>query len=189
MKNQAEVSRIRKYIAKVGIDFHKYELIKDFVWKKFQLARSKYLPVKDENLKRWSLPKSKEIKLENFTASQSWIRRFKISRNMSSRKITKVISSKSAIDNEKITEQGRAFVKHASKKLVNFDRSIIVNSNQSGFNYELYSNRTLNFLAEKGMIFSVNSLNAISHSCTIYTINLKFKRQFHRQMFVGITGA
>jgi hypothetical protein len=54
LKNPAEVSRIRKYIAKGGTNFQKYELIKDFVWKRFQLAGSKYLPVKDEDLKRWS---------------------------------------------------------------------------------------------------------------------------------------
>jgi hypothetical protein len=64
-------------------------------------------------------------------------------------------------------EQGRDFVTHASKRLVNFDRSIIVNSDQSGFNYELHSNRTLNFIGEKDIICNVNSLNAISHSYTI----------------------
>ncbi len=61
---------------------------------------------------RWSLQKPKEIKLENSTGSQSWIRQFKISRNISSRKITKVISSKSEIDNKKIMEEGGEFVKH-----------------------------------------------------------------------------
>ncbi|CAF1022124.1 unnamed protein product [Rotaria sordida] len=50
--DKSEVSRVRKYIAKGGTDFQKYELIKDFVWQKFQLARSKYLSVKDEDLKR-----------------------------------------------------------------------------------------------------------------------------------------
>ena len=54
---------------------------------------------------------------------------------------TKVISSKSEIDNEKTMEQGCNFVEYATKKLVNFDRSIIVYSDQSGFNYELHSTR------------------------------------------------
>jgi hypothetical protein len=53
---------------------------------------------------------------------------------------------------------------------VNFDRTIIVNSDQCGFNYELHSNRTLNFLGEKDIICSVNSLKAISHSYTIQPI-------------------
>ncbi|CAF4094316.1 unnamed protein product, partial [Rotaria sp. Silwood2] len=125
LKNPTEVSRIRKYIAKGGTDYQKYELIKDFVWKKFQLARSKYLPVKDEDLKKWALQKSQENKLESFTASHDWIRWFKINRKISSRKITKVISSKSEIDIDEIIKQGRAFVKVASKELMNFDRSII----------------------------------------------------------------
>jgi hypothetical protein len=59
LKTPAEVIRIREYVAKSDTNSQKYELIKDFVWKKFQLARSKYLPVKDEDLKRWSLQKSK----------------------------------------------------------------------------------------------------------------------------------
>ena len=33
LKNPTEVSRMRKYIAKGGNDFHKYEMIEDFVWK------------------------------------------------------------------------------------------------------------------------------------------------------------
>ncbi|CAF4490563.1 unnamed protein product, partial [Rotaria sp. Silwood2] len=107
LKNSAEVSHIRKYVAKGGTNFQKYESIKTFVWRKFQLARNRYLPVKDEDLKRWSLQKSKEIKLENFTGSQTWIRQFKINRNISSCTNTKVISSKSEIDNEKIMEEGR----------------------------------------------------------------------------------
>ncbi|CAF1458077.1 unnamed protein product, partial [Rotaria sordida] len=122
LKNPTEVSRIRRYIAKGATDFEKYELIKDFVWKKFQLGTSKYLPIKDEDLKRWSLQKSKEIKLENFTAVHEWIRQFKISKNISSHKITQVVSSKYETDNNKIKEEGRDFVKYASKKLMNFDR-------------------------------------------------------------------
>lgn len=51
LENPTEVSRIRKYIAKGSTNFEKSELARDFVWKKFQLARSKYLPVKDEDLK------------------------------------------------------------------------------------------------------------------------------------------
>ena len=33
LKNPTEISRIRKYIAKRGTDFRKYEMIQDFVWK------------------------------------------------------------------------------------------------------------------------------------------------------------
>ncbi|CAF2627160.1 unnamed protein product [Rotaria sp. Silwood2] len=120
LNNSTEVSRTRRYIAKGGTDFQKYELIKDFVWKRFHLARSKYLPINDKDLKRWSLQKSKEIKLGNFTASDNWIRQFKVCRNISSRKITKVISSNYEIDNDKIMQQGRDFVKHASKKIREF---------------------------------------------------------------------
>ena len=138
LKNPTEVSRIRKCVAKGGTNFHKYGMIQDFVWKKFQLARSRYLPVKDIDLKRWNLQKSKEIKLGHFTGSHEWIRQFKIIMNISSRKITKVISSKCEIDNEKTMEQCCNFVEYSTKKQVNFDSNIIVNSDQSEFNYELH---------------------------------------------------
>ena len=59
LKNPTEVSRIRKYVAKGCTDFHKYEMIQNFVWKKFQLIRGRYLPIKDIDLKRWRLQKSK----------------------------------------------------------------------------------------------------------------------------------
>lgn len=73
--------------------------------------------------------------MENFTGSDEWLRHFKISRKSSSRKITKVISSKSVTDIHKIIEPGRDFEKRACDKLVNFDRCLIVNTDQSGFNY------------------------------------------------------
>ena len=64
-------------------------------------------------------------------------------------------------------EQGCNFVEYATKKLVNFDRSTIVNSDQSGFNYELHLSRTSNTIGQKDIACSVNSLNAVSHSYTI----------------------
>ena len=85
--------------------------------------------------------------------------------NISSHKITKIISSKSEIDNKKTMEQGCNFVEYATKKLVNFDRSIIVNSDQSGFSYELHSSR--HYTRKRHRVCSVNSLNAVSHSYTI----------------------
>ncbi|CAF3589063.1 unnamed protein product [Rotaria sp. Silwood1] len=51
---------------------HRYRKIKHPA--EFQLTRSTHLPVKDDNLKRWGLQKSKEIKLENLTESSEWIR-------------------------------------------------------------------------------------------------------------------
>ena len=62
-------------------------------------------------------------------------------------------------------EQDCNFVEYATKKLVNFDRSIIVNSDQSGFNYELHSSR--HYTRKRHRVYSVNSLNAVSHSYTI----------------------
>ena len=88
--------------------------------------------------------KIKISKLGNVTVSHEWIRQLKMIMNISSLEITKFISSKSEIDSEKIMKQGCNFVEYATKKLVNFDRSMIVNSDQSGFNYELHSSRMLN---------------------------------------------
>ena len=62
-------------------------------------------------------------------------------------------------------EQGCNFVEYATKKLVNFDRSIIVNSDQSGFNYELHSSR--HCTRKRHRVCSVNFLNAVFHSYTI----------------------
>ena len=73
--------------------------------------------------------------------------------------------------------QGCNFVEYATKKLVNFDRSMIVNSDQSGFNYELHSSRILNTIGEKDIVCSINSLNALFHSYTIQPI-LNFNGNF-----------
>ena len=121
--------------------------------------------------------KIKRNKLGNVTVSHEWIRQFKIIMDSSSRKITTVIPSKSEIDNEKIMEQGCNFVEYATKKLVNFDLSMIVNSDQNRFNYELNSSRMLNTIGEKDILCSINSLNALFHSYTIQS-TLNFNGNF-----------
>ena len=81
-------------------------------------------------------------KIERNTIRKYWnSREDKTVQNYYEYFFTKVISSKSEIDNEKTMEQGCDFVEYVTKKLVNFDCSIIVNSDQSGFNYELHSTR------------------------------------------------
>ena len=105
--------------------------------------------------------------------------------DISSHKITKVISSKSEIDNEKIMEQGCNFVEYATKKLVSFDRSIIVNS----IKVDLTTSCTrADTIREKDITCSVNSLNAVFHSYTIQP-TLNSNGQLHLEMFIGIVRA
>jgi hypothetical protein len=55
------------------------------------------------------------------------------------------------------------------QKLANFNHGFILNSDQTGFNYETKSNRTLTFKNEKHTDLAVSSKNAITHSFTLQT--------------------
>jgi hypothetical protein len=58
-------------------------------------------------------------------------------------------------------------VKNAINQFKNYENNHILNTDQYGFCYELYSNRTLSEFGEKNTVVCADSLNAISHSYTI----------------------
>jgi hypothetical protein len=124
--------------------------------------------VHDINLKKWAIQKSRELNI-NFKASNSWINRFKNKYRIRSRKITKFINITPAMDKQK-TENAIQFVNNSKLLFQNFDHDHILNTDQSGFNYEMYSQRTLSDVGESKTEVSATSLNALTHSYTIQPV-------------------
>ncbi len=74
----------------------------------FICARNLSLAVHDIDLKRWALLKAKDIYFDDFVACDNWVYRFKCENNISSRKITKLVSKSLAeIDT---TDQIKSFL-------------------------------------------------------------------------------
>ena len=132
----------------------------------FLNANINKLIVHDIDLKRWAMVKQKEVNLENFKASVQWLRKFKKSNRIVSRKITKLITQVS-YNNEGIYQDSQLFVKNNKDLFESSKCSHIFNTDQSGFNMEMHSGRTLEIKGTKAIERKVQSISSTTHSYTI----------------------
>lgn len=90
VKHQTYISRLRRYVDQGGTKKEQLELVEDEVYTHFVRARDNFCPVHDIDIKRWAIRTARRIELSGFTASDSWILKFKRKNGICSRKITKV---------------------------------------------------------------------------------------------------
>lgn len=84
-----------------------------------------------------------------------------------SRKITKLRTSKQTADLPNIVASARNFVENFRNKYKNFDPYYIRNTDQSGFNLELYSGRTLETVGTRTVEANIQATHSATHSYTI----------------------
>ncbi len=103
----------------------------------------------DRDIKRWALKKAKKLNLHSFKASDTWVCDFKKRHNICIRKVTKFVTNTPLKDINEIFKIGKEFADKMKSKLKNskINSNKIFNFDQSGFNYEQTSGRTL---AKKG---------------------------------------
>ena len=66
-----------------------------------------------------------------------------------------------------------------------FDPSDVFNTDQSGFNYIVHTNRTLSHTGERTTFGAVNNVNALTHSYTIQPI-LNMNGELVRKLYVNL---
>lgn len=133
----------------------------------FIQAKSDSHIVHDSDLRKWALESNKEIQLENFKASKWWIRQFKIANSIVSRKITKFVSIKFSKQQKDIEANAKCFVENIQSKIHIYGIENVYNTDQSGFNKEIHSGRTLAIRGEKQVTATVQQISATKHSYTI----------------------
>jgi len=146
-----------------------------YVFKRFQESRQDHKPVHDSDIQKWAVAKATEFPgfREKFTASRSWILKFKRKRRIRSRKITKLVKKRDNASQELLLKRAEDFRKVIRDLEPTYEPSQIWNTDQIGFQYEYMSQRTLSFKGEKytfGSAFSPK--NKLTHSYTVqYIIN------------------
>ena len=131
LQHSKYINRYRDYVNQRGKFYQKVEEIEEFVAEKFKEARSQFLPVNNRDLRNWSLEKARELGLNLFKASLSFLRNLKIELRISSRRITSVVT-KRHVENEE--EKKKAKDKHLSDSnnvLKNYSLDHVLNSDQS----------------------------------------------------------
>jgi len=102
-----------------------------------------------------------------FKASANWCQRFKRRNGIGSRKVTKFVTRAQIENKEGISTSAKSFVEHVRTEIAAVGTTNTYNSDQSGFNIELHSGRTLEFRGVRKVEKVVQSVNSTTHSYTI----------------------
>lgn len=149
-----------------------YEIDK-CVFEKFTEARQECKPVHDMDLRRWALERAAEYPgtRNTFMASSSWTNTFKRNHQISSRKVTKIVSKRNLTSIEDILNNVEEFRMEIQRLQPEFELKNIWNTAQIGFNYEYVDNRTLSWTGEK-ITFAAgfSPKNKLTHSYTVQWI-------------------
>jgi hypothetical protein len=147
-----------------------YRAIGVSVYKRFLDLREKRLPLHDRDLRRWALQEAQQIGVIGFKASRSWLHLFKRSHAIVGRKITKFVTRVMVEESEDIDERAATFVAATKPLILERHFSEVFNADQSGFQKEIHSGRSLDTKGVKAVEAVVQSLTAISHSYTILPV-------------------
>jgi len=110
---------------------------------------------------------AKEVDLPRFKASRRWCLTFKRNHRIRSRKITKFVTRAQIAKADDISQKARDFVKDVREAMLTVGTKHTYNCDQSGFNKELHSGRTLQVQGVKSVDRVVQSVHSTTHSYTI----------------------
>lgn len=165
----------------------KHDMIAEATLKKFNDAVRKGAQIHDITLRSMAMESLHELGYDqfDFEASQTWVTRFKVKFNITSRKITHFVSRKTFINEETIKENARAFVSNTNLELdqLGFDSDQLLNADQMGFTYEIHGKRTLAIKGTKNIDCVVGSVNATTHSYTVMPL-IDASGTLHKPLYV-----
>lgn len=179
MKGMSKVTSIQQLnqwvelVKKEGSLNHKAMELDKVLMAKFNLARESLKPVTYHDLRLWAVQMAKDIGMNNFTASRSWIDRFKHKHGIRQRKTSRFISLKEVHSREKIEESAALFKIQLSAITNLFNPKYVINTDQTGCEFQIMTNRTYSHQGEKSTLVSTKNPSKISHSYTAqYTVTL-----------------
>lgn len=170
VKRMEYVTRFRQYVEQQGTRREKLIAVAKVCKEKFDEYRANQLTVHDRHIRLWALQKAQEVNLSqtDFKASKWWIAKFKRACGISSRKITKFITFKNERKQEEIENSAvEVILDFVDNVRAQFDPTEVFNTDQSGFNYVVHTNRTLSYTGERVTRASVNAVGPLTHSYTI----------------------
>lgn len=103
----------------------------------------------------------------SFLASPSWVRNFKRKYKIRQRKVTKFISKNDIASLEDTLLSAETFQKQTKVLMKKYSLDHVINTDQSGCQYENVINRSLDFKGAKTILVKKQNLNKITHSYTV----------------------
>jgi len=169
LKSKRQLYRWEAQLEKGGTRNEKLKKISKYIISQFKEAVEKSVTIHDVDIRRWALKARDDLSLspDSFTASSKWLHTFKTKYKIVSRKINKFITQKSVLGQVKLKEQATEFVDDISRLISEVGECNVFNTDQSGFNLEMHTGRTLSFKGELKIEALAQSLNSMTHSYTI----------------------
>lgn len=162
----------------------KLSTLRDSVLKLFKDARDKRQPVHGRMIQKWARQQAALIGLEDFSASDSWLTKFKRRHGIVSRKVT-IYTSRSEQENQQsISDSIKNFSIAYREASIPFDQAYIWNFDQTGFNYEPSNLRTLSFRGERDTALEINSRNKHTHSYSLQPMISRDGKLFPKLLIV-----
>lgn len=126
-----------------------FERINNYVRRRFLDSRREYHVVRGWMIRFWAMEYARSVGASNFKASSSWLATFKKLNRFGSRKIGRRTPrakerNRAAIESSKFDSLDKF-----ERQRIRFGEGLIFNFNQSGFEYELTSDRTLRLIGER----------------------------------------
>lgn len=150
-----------------GGRMNRMERLNERVYLRFQEARNASQPVHDYHIRNWGLQVAEEIGApSSFTASHTWILSFKRRYRIGSRAVTGYTSSAEKRQQDSIEASKLRFWSQFERLEPFVRRRLIINVDQTAFNYEMTNKRTLNRLGERDVVINVESKSKTTHSYT-----------------------
>ncbi|XP_071573356.1 uncharacterized protein [Temnothorax nylanderi] len=162
-----QLARWESQISEGGSRMEKLERISAYTLNCFNEALERGIIIHDIDIARWASRAQEEENVAGFKASETWVKRFKITHNIVSRKITKFVTRKSLLSKEDLENKCDTFITNVKYYIDRYGVENIYNSDQSGFQLELHSGRTLSHKGVKKVESVVQSISATTHSYTI----------------------
>jgi len=138
IKHKEQLRRMKQYVNAQGTKAQKLQRVDDFVYTEFIRIRERCLPIHDSDLRRLAIKKAQDLKIVGFIASHHWIFNFKCRHYISSRKVTKLVTTNHLEDRDKILKSAENFVKTVRDAIPNYAEDHILNSDQSSFRYDIH---------------------------------------------------
>lgn len=131
-------------------------------------ARGAGQPVHGYNIRRWGLELADQYNISRryFSASPTWLYKLKKTGRIGSRKVTEYISRSENNQQDVIDSRIDQFLSDYERISYHFARRLIINMDQTPFDYEIANQRTLSFIGERDTRLHVDQKNKISHSFT-----------------------
>ncbi|GBN35976.1 hypothetical protein AVEN_22431-1 [Araneus ventricosus] len=176
LKKMEYLSKWEEEIKKGGNLFDKYSILDSWTYDRFVEARENYQQVTTRNLQQWALAAAGQFAEFEFKASESWVKKFKNKHGIRQRKVTKFVSKRETATIEETLASAATFRKQALKLIPNFNKDYVINTDQTGCQYQSNYNRTLAVKGSKTIFVKRNDMNKVTHSYTAqYSLSLSGK--------------